>query len=95
MRAATARRLGTVVQVLLAMVLLAYAVDWALLHLRVHRGTAFSTVQVSQYLTTPLKGSKAEFDYMGTTAQTCSKSLFPQAGNQPCWWLQRHTTQWQ
>ena len=95
MKAAFMRKLGTIVQVALASVLLVYVADWSLLHIRIHRGTAFGTVQVEQYLATPLKGSKAEFDYMGTTAQSCSNSLFPQAGNPPCWWLQRHTTQWQ
>jgi hypothetical protein len=52
-------------------------------------------MQVDQYLETPLKGNKAEYDYMGTQPETCSRSLFPQAGNPPCWWLARHTSRWQ
>jgi hypothetical protein len=95
MNAGLKRNLGTLVQVLLASVLLVYVADWSVLHIRMHRGTAFGSVQVEQYLTTPLKGNKAEYDYMGTTAQSCSRSLFPQAGNNPCWWLERHKTQWQ
>ncbi len=89
------RRLGTIVQVLLAALLLLFAGDWSLLHYRISRGTAFKTMQVDQYLETPLKGNKAEYDYMGTQPETCSRSLFPQAGNPPCWWLARHTSRWQ
>jgi hypothetical protein len=89
------KRLGTMVQVLLAAILLLYAGDWAVLRYRAAHGTAFKTLQVEQYLATPLKGNKAEYDYMGTVAETCSRSLFPQAGNPPCWWLSRHTTRWQ
>jgi hypothetical protein len=89
------RRVGTIVQVLLASILLLDAIDWAVLHIRMARGTAFQTVQINQYLATPLKGNKAEYDYMGTQQETCSRSLFPQADNSPCWWLSRHTTRWQ
>jgi hypothetical protein len=81
--------------VLLAALLLLFAGDWSLLHYRISRGTAFKTMQVDQYLETPLKGNKAEYDYMGTQPETCSRSLFPQAGNPPCWWLARHTSRWQ
>ncbi len=80
---------------LLAALLLLFAGDWSLLHYRISRGTAFKTMQVDQYLETPLKGNKAEYDYMGTQPETCSRSLFPQAGNPPCWWLARHTSRWQ
>jgi len=89
------KKIGTVVQCLLVTVLLAYTGDWGILHLRIAHGTAFRTLQVDQFLATPLKGNKAEYDYMGSQPVTCSRSLFPQAGNPPCWWLARHTSQWQ
>ncbi len=89
------RRVGTAVQALLAVVLVVYAADWGQFHLRASRGTAYSTYQVELYLSTPLKGNKAEYDYMGTQPQRCARSLFPQAGYVPCWWLARHTTRWQ
>ncbi len=95
MKAASKRTVGTSIQILLGLFLLTYAVDWAVLRLRISKGSAFGSVQVQQYLTTPLKGNKAEYDYMGTVAQVCSKSLFSQAGNRPCWWLERHPMQWQ
>ncbi len=95
MKAGLKNNLGTAVQILLGSILLVFAVDWSVLHLRIRNGTAFGSVQVEQYLATPLKGNKAEYDYVGTTAQTCSRSIFPQAGNPACWWLERHKTQWQ
>ncbi len=99
MDAVLKRRVGTIVQVLLASCLLVYAADWAWMRLRMLHastfGSATGSVQVEQYLKTPLKGNKAEYDYMGTVAQVCSRSLFPQADHSPCWWLRRHPTDWQ
>lgn len=89
------RRISTIVQTLLALILLLYAGDWGMLHIRASRGTAYKTFQVEQYLSTPLKGNKAEYDYMGTQPQQCARSLFPQSGYVPCWWLARHTTRWE
>ncbi len=74
---------------------LLYAGDWAALRVRLTHGTAYGTVEVNQFLATPLKGSKIEYDLIGTVQQKCSRSIFPQQGNAACWWLERHTTQWQ
>jgi hypothetical protein len=78
-------------QVLLIALLLIYLGDWAVLSLR---KDGSSSVQVDQFLRTPLKGQKEEFDYMGTVAQSCVPSLFPHQSETPCWWLKRHKTQW-
>jgi hypothetical protein len=82
-------------QILAAVLILTYVADWSILHLRIAHGTAFQTMQVHQLLNTPLKGQKEEYDFLGDVPVTCSQSLFPQAGNPPCWWLARHTTQWE
>ena len=85
-------------RLLVAMVVAAGALwvgDWAVLRVRVSHGTAYGVVQVNQFLATPLKGSKVEYDYMGTAPVTCSRSIFPQQGNEACWWLARHSTQWE
>jgi hypothetical protein len=74
---------------------LLYAGDWLVLRVRVSRGTAYRVVQVNQLLATPLKGNKVEYDLMGTVPVTCSRSIFPQQGNPACWWLERHTSQWE
>jgi hypothetical protein len=89
------RRLATVAIVLAVALALLYAGDWAVLRIRLSHGTAYRTITVNQFLATPLKGNKVEYDWTGTAQQTCSRSIFPQAGNTACWWLERHTSQWQ
>jgi len=74
---------------------LVYAGDWLVLRNRIPHGTAFGSVEVNQFLATPLKGNKVEYDLMGTSPVTCSRSIFPQRGNPACWWLKRHSSQWE
>jgi hypothetical protein len=69
-----------------------YAGDWAVYRLR---GSPRSKVTVNRYLAIPLKGHKQEFDYLGTLDVPCSVSLFPQAGQDPCWHLRRSPNQWE
>ncbi|HUH63156.1 MAG TPA: hypothetical protein VLZ50_09180 [Terracidiphilus sp.] len=69
---------------------LAYACDWAIYRLR---GSPSSKVTVNSYQTVPLKGHKYEYDYLGSDDEPCSLSLFPQGGQNPCWWLRRHRNQ--
>jgi hypothetical protein len=91
--------LGQAAKYLLVALVVLYVLDFCVFHVRELRGSALSTVPVDQFLSTPLKGNKAEYDYLGTDNQTCSRSLFPQyasaAWNPPCWWLQRHASTWQ
>jgi len=79
-----------IVVVLVAGFVTVYGGDWAVFKLR---GSPQSTVTVSRYLTVPLKGNKLEFDYLGTSDVACSISLFPQAGQSPCWHLRRNPNQ--
>ena len=72
-----------------------YAADWAVIAVRIERHTAYGSVTVSQFLKTPLKGQKEEYDYLGSVDQRCVKSIFSHGGDQRCWWLERHKTQWQ
>jgi hypothetical protein len=76
-----------------------YAVDWGVFEIQMARGAGMGTVAVEQFTQIPLKGNKLEFDYNGTANQSCSRSLFPQYSaanwNTPCWWLERHKTQWE
>ena len=69
--------------------------DWAVFRVREARGTGFDTVQVDEFLSTALKGNKQEYDYMGTAQVSCARALFPHASAPACWWLRRHTTQWE
>ena len=54
-----------------------YFADWAQLGIRLAHHTGLGTVNVSQYLATPLKGQKEEYDYLGNVDQPCVKSIFP------------------
>jgi hypothetical protein len=80
---------------LLAIALLLWCGDWAIWHIRVHHGTGYSSVQVTQLLLTPLKNHRVKADAEGTIAQPCARAIFPHGGQDPCWWLRRHATQWQ
>jgi len=68
----------------------AYAGDWATFLLR---GRPMSKVTVNQYMSIPLKGNKTEYDYMGTMDVPCSRSLFPEGGQSPCWEVRRDANQ--
>lgn len=69
--------------------------DWGMFRVRSAHGDGLDSVQVQQYLGTPLKGSKVEYDFLGTAQVPCARSLFPHAGAEPCWWVRRHTTVWE
>ena len=90
-----AGRLVGLMMLLAVLLGLLYVGDWAVLRVRVSRGTAYGVVQVNQFLATPLKGNKVEYDLMGTAPMTCTHSIFPQRGNPACWWLERHKSQWE
>jgi hypothetical protein len=80
-------------QLFFAVLVVLYLGDWVAFELR-GQTKASSTVQVEQFLRTPLKGQKEEFDYMGTVNQPCARSLFPHGSQTPCWWLEHHKIRW-
>lgn len=80
---------------ILLLAILAYAVDYAVWRVRVARGTGMATIALDQYLSTALKGNKDEYDYLGAVQQPCAVALAPHGGAKPCWWLRRHTSQWE
>jgi hypothetical protein len=84
------RWLQRVVVVLAVIIVATYAGDWAIYKLR---GSPQSQVTVNRYVTIPLKGNRQEFDFLGSSAVSCSVSLFPQAGQSACWQLRRNPNQ--
>jgi hypothetical protein len=82
-------------KVMVVATVLLWVADWTVFRVRAARGTAFDSVQVEEYLSTALKGNKQEYDYMGTAQVSCARAVFPHAGAPACWWLRRHTTQWE
>jgi hypothetical protein len=84
------RWLQWIVVLLAAAFVALYAGDWTLYKLR---GSPQSKVTVNRYVTIPLKGGRQEFDYLGSSDVPCDLSLFPQAGQSPCWQLRRNPNQ--
>jgi len=72
-----------------------YAGDWIVFRARLARATAYDSVEVDQFLATPLKGNKVEYDIVGSYQQQCARSIFPRSGKPACWWVRRHTEQWE
>lgn len=84
--------------VLLAAVVV-YIADTVTFRVRLAHGNGIQSQPVDQFLQTPLKGGKMELDYLGTASQSCAAAMLPQyvSGTwmTPCWWLKRHSNQWQ
>jgi hypothetical protein len=89
------RRAADALLWLIAIALLVWCGDWAVWRIRVRHGAGYSSVQVTQFLLTPLKNSRIKADEQSTVDQPCARAIFPHGGQDPCWWLRRHATQWQ
>lgn len=77
------------IAVLLVIVL--YAADYLSLRLRLPRRETLGSVDVRTYYAVKLKNGKTEYDYAGDHTVSCTNSMFPQMGYQPCWYASRHT----
>ncbi len=67
-----------------------YVGDWALWKFRMARGTGMGQMTVGRLQVANLKGNKEEYFPDGNELVDCSRSLFPQAGGDACWWLAQH-----
>lgn len=83
------RRLERIFLAAVALLFLVYGVDFAVYTLR---GQPRNSFEVKQFLAVPLKGSKTELDYQGSTQTACARALFPRSGLTPCWYIARHQT---
>ncbi len=88
------RALGLAFRTLLLALIVLYLLDWAVFRIRLAHGAGYGSVEVEQYLSTALKGNKAEYDYLGTTPVSCAHAIFPH-GAEPCWWVERHKAHWE
>lgn len=70
--------------------LLIYPADWAVWEAQRLFGGGLGSVAVSHVTVAELKANKEEYYPDGVQAVPCSRSLFPQGGNDACWWLRRH-----
>jgi hypothetical protein len=73
--------------------LVAYVGDALLVRLRLATGGAAKAYDsVTVIPAVALKGEKYEIYTNNGTVVTCSRSLFPQLGDSPCWYVRRHQT---
>ncbi len=79
----------------LAVVLVFCVADWAFFQFRVAHGTGLASIEVRQFMATPLKANRTEYDYVDTTEQPCVRTVLPHQALPPCWWDQMHRDQWQ
>ena len=76
---------------LAGLLLILYVSDYIVLRLRMRNGSAFRVMTVRRYYAVPLKNGKVDFLPADPWQQTCTRSLFPQMGDPPCWYLAQHT----
>jgi hypothetical protein len=78
----------------LSLALLAYGVDYLVFRYRASGNRQpFGEVTVFPYDAIPQKSGKTQFIFNPPETRTCAHALFPRAGYEPCWYLQRHTEQ--
>jgi hypothetical protein len=87
------RLIKTASLIVLIAILASYLGDALVVQVRLRHGTAYQVIQLNQLLATPLKGQKVEYDVDEQVPVTCVRSLFPQLGATPCWWVKRHAAQ--
>jgi hypothetical protein len=75
---------------LVVLLALVYLGDWGVWRWRVAMGVGMGRLTVSRVVVAPLKGNREEYYSDGKTEVECSRSLFPQAGSDACWWVKRH-----
>lgn len=73
---------------------IAYDADYGVFRYRLAtKGQPFGSVTVEHYDAVAHKDGKAEIIFDPPVQQTCVHSLFPHAGDPPCWYLSRHAEQ--
>jgi hypothetical protein len=82
--------------ILFGLILLLYLIDFAWYQLRVvspQLGAANGTVHRTRVLAIAEKNNKVEYEIDSNRPEEdvpCAHSLFPHAGNHPCWYVTRH-----
>ena len=73
---------------------IAYAADYGVFRYRLAtKRQLFGSVSVEHYYMVAHKDGKAEIIFDPPVPVTCVHSLFPHAGDPPCWFLIRHAEQ--
>ena len=71
-----------------------YLCDYAVLRFHIPPSRPqFGSVIVQRAYVIPTKDGKTTYAFDPPAPQECVNSLFPHYGDQPCWYLKRHTRQ--
>ena len=88
------RALLVLVVAIVAVAAITYVCDYAVLRYRISaQKNALGQVTVTPYFAVKLKDGKVEYDFQDPQTVTCTNSLYPHMGMQPCWYLNRHREQ--
>ena len=79
-----------IVMAAMACLALAYGADYAVFRLR---GRPAGTVAVRRYYAIQEKANRVEYVFDKEENRACARTLFPQTGLAPCWYLSRHAEQ--
>ena len=90
MKAPLTRILQRILIAVIVSIIAIYAGDYLLLRFRIATNrNPFGTVTIRPYYAVPQKDGKTEFLLDDPQDQPCVHSLFPHAGDDPCWYLSR------
>lgn len=89
------RGLTSWLMMLVIVLLAASAADYAVFVYRQRHGDVLSFVTVRQFVASPLKNGRYEFDYMGTMDVPCVEAFLPHQRMSPCWWVTIHHDHWE
>jgi hypothetical protein len=71
---------------------LVYVFDYLIWRFRAATNhNAYGNLTVQYYYAIGEKSGKTEYDFQPPQQETCVNSLFPHAGNLPCWYERKHT----
>lgn len=87
------RFLQTILPVLILAGVAFYLCDYVSLRYAIPKRPQYGSVVVHTYYAVTLKDKTTEFMFQPPAPQECVNALLPHFGDQPCWYLSRHTRQ--
>ena len=70
------------------------AADYIVFLYRQRHGDVLSFVTVREFVASPLKNGRYEYDYLGNMDIPCVVALLPHQRMSPCWWVGFHHDHW-
>ncbi len=77
------------------LLIVASAADYAIFVYRQRHGDVLSFTTVRQFVATPLKNGRYEYNYLGTMDIACVQAFLPHQKMSPCWWVVIHHDHWE